>query len=108
MNAPSQSTQNEHDHLPPLNLGIDFSHRLQSMAPGDGLNSITLYVTVEEMSLRATSILEIMGTQYMDDKMPRISDDGMFYLTDAVAQEIKDMRAIVSAFCQAEHAKNQA
>jgi len=108
MSAPSQSAQTEQNQLQPINLNIDFSHRLSWMIRHNSFTAANLSDTVDEMSLRATSILEVLGIQFMDPEAPRISDSGMLHLFDAVTREIEDIRATVSAFYKAEHAKNQA
>ncbi|MEY3787672.1 MAG: hypothetical protein RLZ75_1879 [Pseudomonadota bacterium] len=106
MNAPTQTAQIEQCQTTRLN--IDFSHRLSWGVFHDDFNIDTLNETVTDMATRARATIEIMGVQFMDSNVPRVSDNGMYYALNEVSNALEDIENTVRAFHYYIDAKNQA
>lgn len=86
------------------NLPVDFSHRLSATQTDGGTSVID---TIGLMTDRALGVLQMLSIQFDGTGDSRLSDTLICGAIDAVLQEVEDIKATVSAFAQAEHAKGQ-
>jgi hypothetical protein len=105
MTTQSNTDQNKQDKTQSDNkLAVDFSHRLSATQTADGTSIID---TIGLMTDRALGVLQLLSIQFDGTGDSRLSDALMCGAIDAVLQEVEDIKATVSAFAQAEHAKGQ-
>lgn len=84
---------------------VDFSHRL---ADPDLEGSISLVDNIGSMTDRANGVLNLLFWHFQrSDVAGRPSDAAFCMAIDSVIQEIEDIKATVSAYCDADIAKDR-
>lgn len=103
------SANNTQARQPAQHLSVDFSHRLSvfNSAEFNTQNSDVLIDSISLMTDRASGILYLLAGQF-EDEGGRLSDKLLCGVIDAAIHEVEDIKATLMAFCEAEHAKNQA
>jgi len=87
--------QNQADDSNNRTLEPDFSHRLSPFT--DGLNTHGLSDTIEQITLKADSVLKLLSTQFTDDDRTP-NNEQVYYALQSVIHDLGDIRAVMSAF----------
>lgn len=96
-NPHAQTEQNR-----PIPVTVNFSHRLTYNAD---IGSVTdLVDTVDNMTLRATSILDVMAAHINDSRKhcSTINTDILYWALQSAINEIKDINAVVNAYVESQ------
>ena len=84
-------------------LKPDFSHRLSELE--NNISSRTLSNAIMAMTYQAESTINILTDQFVDlpddDKGGRASDETIYWTLESVMQTIRDIRATVNAYHEA-------
>jgi len=84
-------------------LTIDFSHRLSDP---DSNSSLALIDNVDSMADRASGILSVIFWHLQNPDAGCLPDGALSMAVDAAIKEISDIKATVSAYCEADIAKD--
>lgn len=83
---------------------VDFSHRL---ADPNLSNSISLVNNIGLMTERANGVLQLLSWHFQRHNADRPSDTTFCIAIDTIMQELDDIKATVSAYCDADIAKER-
>lgn len=81
---------------------VNFSHRLTYNA--DIGNTTDLLDTVDSMTSRATSVLDVMAAHINDSRnhCSTINTDILYWALQSAINEIKDINAVVNAYAESQ------
>ena len=94
----ASSTQAQTDQKQSTFVTVNFNHRLTYNAD---IGSVTALVdTVDSMTLRATSILDVMAAHINDSRnhCSTINTDILYWVLQSAINEVKDINAVVNAY----------
>jgi hypothetical protein len=81
----------------PIPATVIFSHRLINKK-ADMANLLDLVNTVDQMTIRATSMLDVTSAHLLDSRESAISNDTIYWVLQSVIKEIEDLNVVVNAY----------
>jgi hypothetical protein len=94
-NPHAQTEQNQ-----PIPFTVDFRHRLSDKKADVANNILDLVNTVGCMSIRATSVLDVMAAHLLDSSNAgsTINKYTLYWALQSAINEIRDINAVVNAY----------
>lgn len=80
---------------------VNFSHRLINKK-ADMANLLDLVNTVDQMTIRATSMLDVTSAHLLDSRESSINKDTLYWVMQSIIKEIEDLNAVVNAYADSQ------
>lgn len=92
------TANNPHAKTP---VTANFSHRLINKK-ADMSNLLDLVNTVDQMTIRATSMLDVTSAHLLDSRESAINKDTLYWVMQSIIKEIEDLNAVVNAYADSQ------